>query len=116
MSVGQLMLEVQFDHTLESIEEGNLLHRNSYPCHVIVFGSRVLVPDGDNKALLRKIANAGKLKGFIPHRVKSLVFSPCLHFVLLEPGLGVSLPIALLVEEVHQGVGVLASSAKELVR
>ena len=116
MSVRHLMLEFQFDLTLASIKELDLLHRYSYSCHVIISGSRVLVPDGDNKALLPEIANAGKLEAVIPQRVESLVFSPGLHVVLLEPGLGVALPGALLlVQEVHQGVGVLTSSSKELL-
>lgn len=116
VSIRKLGLEVQGDQTLVGIEEENLLHGDPDAGEVVIPGCRVVVPNGDDKALPHKVIDANKLEGVIPDRVEGLVHSFGLDVVLLEPSLGMLLPEALLVvQEVHQGVGVLAPLSKDLV-
>ena len=116
MSISELGLEVQSDEALVGVKVEHLPHGDPHAGEVVVPGGRVVIPDGDDKALPHNIIDANKFEGVVPDRVEGLVHSLGLDVILLEPGLGVLLADGLiLVQEVDQGVGVLAPLAKDLV-
>ena len=117
VSISQLGLELHGDATLVGVKEEDLVHGDPDPGEVVVSGGGVVVPDGDYEALPDQVAvvDADKPEGVFPHGVERLVHGLGLHIVLLEPGLGMLLPVLLLVQEVDQGVGVLAPLAEDLV-
>lgn len=115
MSVIELGLQVQGDKAPVGVKVHDLVHGDSDAGKVVIPGSGVIVPDGDDEALPNNVVDADKLEGVVPNWIKGLVHSLGLKVILLEPGLGVLLANALfLVQEVDQGIGILTSLAKKL--
>lgn len=119
MSVRQLRLELQGDEAEAGVEELDLLHAEADPRHVVVTAGRVVVPDGHHQALADQLAHGDpEGEGVVPDGVERLVLGGGLHVSLLEPGVGVRHrphPARALVQQVAEGVGVLAALPEQVV-